>query len=96
MPDSPSDQAGLLKDDVLVRMGDFSIQSISDVRNAMFFARAGQFLDVQVFRDGVLQDFTVKVTERPDDLPKNPEPAEITNPAEEINTDPVGEDQKPS
>ncbi|MCZ6674351.1 MAG: PDZ domain-containing protein [Verrucomicrobia bacterium] len=82
LPDSPSANAGLRKDDVLVRMGDITIQSISDVKNAMFFARAGQFLDVQVFRGGVLQDFTVKVTERPEEQSKVP-PAEVTNPAEE-------------
>ena len=96
MTDSPSAQAGLQKDDVLVRMGDYAILSISDVRNAMFSARAGQFLDVQVFRDGVLQDFTVKVTERPEELPKTPEPAEITNPADENNSDTATDEEKPS
>ncbi|MCB1120064.1 MAG: PDZ domain-containing protein [Verrucomicrobiae bacterium] len=78
--ESPAEKGGLKDGDVLVRIGDFSIQTIADVSNAMFFARAGQFLDLQVFRDGVLQDFTVKVVEPPDD---QPEPAEITNPSEE-------------
>ena len=86
LPDSPADKAGLLSDDILVRMGDFNIQTFSDVSNAMFFARAGQFLDVQVFRDGVLQDFTVKVTERPEDQPRVPEPPEVTNPSDEPGT----------
>lgn len=98
VPDSPSGEAGLMKGDVLVRMGDFSIQSISDVRNAMFFARAGQFLDVQVFRDGVLQDFTVRVTERPAETSPVADPTELTNPAHET-ADPVEEKsdaQKPS
>jgi len=83
MPDSPSQNGGLKTNDVLVRIGDFPIQTISDVTNAMFFARAGQFLDVQVFRDGVLQDFTVKVVEPPEDQSNSSEPAEVTNPAEE-------------
>ncbi len=82
LPDSPAQKAGLKKDDVLLRMGDFSIQSISDVRNAMFFARTGQFLDVQIFRNGVLDDVTVKVTERPDEAPPT---IEAQTPVEEIN-----------
>jgi S1-C subfamily serine protease len=97
--ESPAALAGLKQGDVLVRMGDFSIQSFSDVRNAMFFARAGQFLDVQVFREGVLQDYTVKVTERPEDQPTSPDPAEITNPSDEGTTSPeseVTEEEKPS
>jgi len=95
---SPAAEAGLLQGDVLVRMGDFGIHSFSDVRNAMFFARAGQFLDVQVFRDGVLQDYTVKVVERPEDQPTAPEPAEVTNPAEESPASPEdeGEEEEPS
>lgn len=96
--DSPAARVGLQKDDVLVRMGDFNIQSISDVRNAMFFARAGQFLDIQVFRDGRLEDFTVKVTERPEDQEKIP-PAEVTNPAEEPTTTPeaiISSEERPS
>jgi hypothetical protein len=65
----------------------------------MFFARVGQFLDVQVFREGVLQEHTVKVTERPEDQPTSPDPAEITNPAEEGFSVPESEkteEEKPS
>ena len=98
IPGSPSGDAGLMKGDVLVRMGDFTIQSISDVRNAMFFARAGKFLDVQVFRDGVLQDYTVRVMERPDNQPKVQDPTEVTNPADEPSDPAENEDdvEKPS
>lgn len=94
--DSPSEKGGLREGDVLVRIGDFSIQSIADVSNAMFFARAGQFLDVQVFRDGILQDFTVKVVEPPEE---QPEPDEITNPAAEplgVPEPDTGNEEKPS
>lgn len=81
VPDSPAQKVGLRKDDVLVRMGDFPIQSISDVRNAMFFARAGQFLDMQIIREGILEDVTVKVTERPDEAPPT---IEAQTPVEEV------------
>ena len=95
---SPAEEAGLQQGDVLVRMGDFGIHSFSDVRNAMFFARAGQFLDVQVFRDGVLQEVTVKVAERPEQQPLPPEPAEVTNPAEDVPVSPEDqvEEEEPS
>ena len=69
VPNSPAHIVDMRTGDVLVRMGDFPIHSISDVRNAMFFARAGQFLDIQIFRNGVSQDVTVKVTERPEEAP---------------------------
>ncbi len=62
---SPMDKAGMKVGDVLLQMGDFPIREISDVKNSMFFARAGQFLDIQVNRAGQLLDFTVKVSERP-------------------------------
>jgi serine protease Do len=96
IPDSPSEKGGLKTDDVLVRIGDFTIQSIADVTNAMFFARAGQFLDVQIFRDGVLQDFTVKVVEPPEE---STDPAEVTNPAQDPGNSLENEEapeQKPS
>ncbi|MBH55021.1 MAG: hypothetical protein CMI18_11840 [Opitutaceae bacterium] len=94
LPGSPAEVAGLFPNDILVRMGDFNIKTFSDVSNAMFFARVGQFLDVQVFRDGVLHDFTVKVIERPKDPPLRPVPAEVTNPTEDSNAVPERRNRK--
>ena len=84
VPNSPAHKADMRTDDVLVQMGDFPIHSISDVRNAMFFARAGQFLDIRIVRNGILQDVTVKVTERPDQAPPT---IEAQTPVEEIDPD---------
>lgn len=67
--ESPAEKAGMKVGDVLVQMGDFPIRNVSDVRNSMFFARAGQFLDIQAHRNGQLVDFTVKISERPSSLP---------------------------
>jgi len=62
---SPAAAAGLQAGDILMKVGDFPINEVSDLRNAMFFARAGQFLDIRVMRNGLEEDFTVKVKERP-------------------------------
>ena len=53
---------------------------------------------MQIFRDGVLQEFTVKVAERPENQNSAPEPAEVTNPAEEgpVSPEEEGKEEKPS
>ncbi len=81
--DSPAFKAGLKKDDVLVQLGDFKIKSFSDVQNAMFFSRFGQFLDAQVLREGNLENFLIKIEANPDKHPKIP-PIEITNPSDTL------------
>jgi len=78
---SPAEAAGLQPGDVLVSVGEFDIHQISDLRNAMFFARAGQFLDIRVMRNGLLEDFTVKVEERPSQ--RRADPAEVTKQPEQ-------------
>ncbi len=64
-----AEEAGLLVDDILLRIGDTGIDDVSDVGNAIFFARPGQFISVGVARGDEEIDFTVRVAARPQDEP---------------------------
>jgi S1-C subfamily serine protease len=77
-PDSPAQAAGLMAGDVLQRIGDYSIESLDDLRNAMFYTRVGQFVDVRVLRGGENRRFSVKVDARPAD-----EPMQVVEPVEQ-------------
>lgn len=66
---SPAEAAGLLPGDILLRIGDYSIRDIDELRNAMFYSRVGQFVEVAVRRDGKPQTITVKLAKRPADEP---------------------------
>ena len=67
--DSPARQAGLLPGDVLHRIGEDPIQRRDDWRKAMFDTRVGQDTQVELFRDGELKEFSVRIAPRPDDEP---------------------------
>ncbi len=73
--DSPARDAGLLPGDVLRKIGDYTIRSLDDLRNAMFYTRVGQYVQVRVKRDGDNREVNVRIAKRPDD-----EPLEIVRP----------------
>jgi serine protease Do len=67
--ESPAEAAGLLSGDVLLKIGDYGVREIDDLRNAMFYSRVGQFVEVEVRREGVVRTFTVKLAKRPANEP---------------------------
>ncbi len=79
-PQTPAEEAGLLEGDVLVQIGEYPIRVLDDLRNAMFYTRVGQYVDVRINRKGENRRFSVKVSARPEDEPmqvvepKEPEP----------------------
>lgn len=86
--DSPAASVGLLEGDALKQIGDYPIHSLDALRNAMFYTRVGQYVDVRVERDGEERRFSVQVEARPEDEPMqvyepvNPEDP-IKNPLKE-------------
>lgn len=77
--DSPAETAGLMEGDVLRQIGDYSIEVLDDLRNAMFYTRVGQYVDVSVTREGQPRRFSVRIVARPEN-----EPMQITEPAEPV------------
>ncbi|HCJ12365.1 MAG: hypothetical protein A2Y14_03165 [Verrucomicrobia bacterium GWF2_51_19] len=49
---SPAEKSGLLKDDVLISIGAFTIRTREDLLNAFFFTRPNESLPVEVERNG--------------------------------------------
>lgn len=74
-PETPAAGSGLMEGDVLRKIGDYGINSLDDLRNAIFYTRVGQYVDVQVDREGRERSFTIKVSARPMD-----EPMEVLEP----------------
>ena len=72
---SPAAAAGLMEGDVLQQIGDYPITSLDELRNAMFYTRVGQYVDVVIQRAGETRRFSIKVDARPED-----EPMEIREP----------------
>ena len=66
---SPAEEVGLLPDDVLRSIADHDIQTINDLRNAIFYTRVGQYVQVQVHRDGHEVDFNIRMAARPPNEP---------------------------
>ena len=50
VPDSPAEMAGIQKDDIVTKVGDYPIKDFSDFPNAMFFIRVGEYVDIEVER----------------------------------------------
>lgn len=75
--DSPAEAAGLMAGDVLEQIGDYPIEVLDDLRNAMFYTRVGQYVDVRVNREGQTRRFSVRIVARPEN-----EPMQITEPAQ--------------
>jgi serine protease Do len=62
---TPAAEAGLRAGDQLLKMGDTAIRRADDVRNANFYHRVGDFIDIQVRRNGEVLDFAVRMVLRP-------------------------------
>lgn len=69
---SPAENAGLIAGDVITRIGDYTVTTLDELRNAMFYTRVGQYSEVLIKRDGESMQFNIRVAQRPSD-----EPAEI-------------------
>jgi putative serine protease PepD len=65
MPDSPAAAAGLVKDDVVVRIGDASIESMTSLVVALRHHDPGDSVEVTYMRSGEPQTATVELAERP-------------------------------
>lgn len=74
-PDTPAKKAGLMEGDLLRQIGDYRISSLDQLRNAMFYARVGQYVDVRVLREGEPRVFSVQIVARPES-----EPLQFTDP----------------
>ena len=66
---SPAQTAGIQVGDVVVRLGDYAINDFSDVPNAMFFIRVGEYVDIEVERESEKITFNVPTIRRPDEEP---------------------------
>lgn len=79
--DSPAESAGMMEGDVLEQIGEYAISELDDLRNAMFYTRVGQYVDVTVRREGESRRFSVRIAARPENEPMqvvepvDPEPA---------------------
>lgn len=62
---TPAAEAGLKPGDQLMKMGDVVIRRADDVRNANFFHRVGDYIDLKVRRDGEVLEFPVRMEARP-------------------------------
>ena len=66
---SPAEKSGLRPEDVLLRIGAYEVRAIDDLRNAMFYSRVGQFVEVEVGRETETRIITVKLDQRPANEP---------------------------
>ncbi|MGJ3241584.1 MAG: S1C family serine protease [Opitutales bacterium] len=66
---SPAAETGIQAGDILLQVGDFSIEDESDYPNASFYNRVQDFVEIVVERDGKQRSFTVQTVERPEDEP---------------------------
>lgn len=61
VPDSSAARATIRAGDILRRIGDSPVRRIHDVRDALFFAEVGQFIQLEVERDGRTIPFALPV-----------------------------------
>jgi S1-C subfamily serine protease len=79
IPGGPAENVGLMAGDRLLEIGEFSIRTPSDVRNARFFARVGRYTKVKVMRNGEERVFSLKVAKvPPEELKKLAESTEAS------------------
>ena len=64
-PGSPADEAGLLVNDIIVRIGDVDITNSGDLLQALTRFRAGDSVAVAFYRDSQRQEQEVTLAERP-------------------------------
>lgn len=96
--DTPASRVGLMPEDTLLEVGQYPVHTLDDLRNAMFYARVGQYLPVRVLRAGEPKTFSVEIVARPetepllisrdDDLADTVEPVQPTPERELPDNDP--------
>jgi serine protease Do len=59
--DGPAGMAGIQKDDLIVRVGDYQVRGQQDVRDSMYHYTAGETVPVEVIRAGQHKTFSVKL-----------------------------------
>ena len=64
---TPAEQVGMKPGDQIVRVGIYDVGDLDDLRNALFYARVGEYVPVRVLREGKAIEFTVRIAERPAD-----------------------------
>lgn len=62
--ETPAAEENIREGDELIAMGSFGIRSRNDVRNARFFHRVGEYVDITLQRAGEQIRFPMKVVER--------------------------------
>lgn len=67
---APAAKAGLQEGDRLISIAGREIGEVTDVRGAIFFARANQFTSVKFERDGEIREVSVKTLPRPEEVPE--------------------------
>lgn len=63
VPDSPADEAGLQVGDVIIAVNGRRVTDVAEVRNRIGLVRLGQRLQLQLMRDGELQELDAIVKE---------------------------------
>ena len=64
-PDTPAADSGILKGDMLLKVGEKAISSPEDVLDASFYLTGGDSVAIKVLRGGKTHEFTVEVGRRP-------------------------------
>lgn len=70
-PDSPAQQAGLLRGDVIRKLNDSRLKDVNDLRNKIALLSPETQADLDVIRDGKKIILTVTIGEQPSDFSKN-------------------------
>jgi len=58
--DTPAKEAGLRVGDILVKIGDYTIERNQDMKYATFFARPGEVLAIEILREGEPVELSLK------------------------------------
>lgn len=85
--DGPASAAGMKQNDVIVRIGTYTVRNQGDVRNAMLRYGPGSTVDVEVVRDGASKVLSVKVGTAPA-APEMPQAPQRPNRGQAPNEDP--------
>ncbi len=64
--DEPAGEAGIMKDDIILKVGSFSVRNQQDVRDAMFHYDPGSSVQIEVLRGNQHKTFTVKLGNKSD------------------------------
>lgn len=74
VPGTPASQSGLQAGDILLAIGDFTIEDECDLREAVFFTPPDQMVTVSILREEEKLVFPLKVDHIPPPEPPNEEP----------------------